>query len=100
MKNVQESEMLLSARKYHGEELQRRGAPFEFYPRKEVLERAIELASILAEKPRESLIVLKDNLVEEMRKKVKEAIEKELAMHNITFNLPEVKENIINLYND
>ena len=32
------SEMLLTARKYRGEELKKRGASFEVYPRAEVLE--------------------------------------------------------------
>lgn len=94
------SEMLLTARKYRGEELKKRGAPFEVYPRAEVLERSLELARLIAEKPRESLITLKDNLVADIREALPKAIEKELEMHRITFNLPEVKERIIDLYSN
>lgn len=91
-------EMLLSARTYRGEELKRRGIPFEVYPRKEVLERAIELAVLLAEKPRQSLIVLKDALVREIRENIPKAIEHELYMHDITFKQTEVRDKILNLY--
>lgn len=91
-------EMLLTARKYRGEELGRRGIPFEVYPRGVVVDRALELARLLSEKPRESLVVLKENLVSEIRGALPEAIEKELKMHEVTFSLPSVKEKIIDLY--
>ena len=91
-------EFLITARTFKGADLAKRGIPFEVYPRKEVLDRAIELAQILAEKPRISLITLKDNLVEKVRNELPAAIEKELLMHQITFRQPEVKEKIMNLY--
>lgn len=94
------SEMLLSARRYRGAELKERGVPFEVYSRAMVLGHALELARLLAEKPRESLLLLKDNLVSGIRAAIPAAIARELKMHEITFNLPEVKEKIISLYNN
>jgi polyketide biosynthesis enoyl-CoA hydratase PksI len=94
------SEMLLSARRYHGEELEKRGIPFEVCRRKDVLNHALEIADLLAEKPRQSLIVLKENLVKEMRDAVPQAIEKELVLHDITFHLPEVREKLFTLYDN
>lgn len=91
-------DFLITARTFRGDDLAKRGIPFEVYPRKDVLDKAIELAQILAEKPRISLITLKDNLVEDIRKNLPAAIEKELTMHQITFHQPEVKEKIMNLY--
>jgi polyketide biosynthesis enoyl-CoA hydratase PksI len=91
-------DVLMSARTFRGAELEKRGIPFEVHPRKEVLERAIELAETLAEKPRLSLVTLKDHLVAEYRQKLPEVIRKEVKMHDLTFHLPEVKEKILSLY--
>lgn len=92
-------DFLMSARTFRGSELEKRGVPFEVYPRKEVIKRALELAEIIAEKPRISLVTLKDHLVAEHRKKIPEIIKQEVAMHDLTFHQPEVKENIKKLYN-
>ncbi len=91
-------EFLMTARTYRGVQLEQRGIPFEVYARKMVLEKALELAELLAEKPRRSLILLKAHLTEQLRKKLPEMIQKELRMHDETFHLPEVKEKILNLY--
>ena len=64
------------------------------------MDKAIELAELIAEKPRTSLITLKDNMVEEIRANLPQAIDKELVMHNITFHQPEVKEKIMDLYGE
>ncbi|WP_010094413.1 polyketide synthase [Ornithinibacillus scapharcae] len=93
-------DILISARKFRGEELRKRGIPFEVYPRKEVLGQALELAEIIAEKPRLSLITLKNQLVKEHRNAISEVIKQEVQMHDITFHQPEVKENIQKLYID
>ena len=87
-------EMLLLARRYRGEELKQRGVPFPVHPRAEVLERALEIARELAEKPRISLITLKDQLVRSLREELPEVIRQEVAMHGKTFHQPEVRENI------
>lgn len=87
-------EMLLLARRYRGEELKQRGVPFPVYPRAEVMEQALAIARELAEKPRVSLITLKDQLVRTMRQELPEVVEQEVAMHDKTFHQPEVRENI------
>jgi polyketide biosynthesis enoyl-CoA hydratase PksI len=91
-------EMMLAARTYRGDDLQRRGIPFPVLPRAEVESYAMELAASLAEKPRVSLVTLKDHLVRSLRAGLASAIEQELAMHEKTFHLPEVKERIEALF--
>jgi polyketide biosynthesis enoyl-CoA hydratase PksI len=82
-------DFLISARTFRGVELEKRGIPFEVYPRNEVLERAVELAKVIAEKPRVSLITLKDHLVGDLRRRLPEVIQQELRMHEVTFHQPE-----------
>lgn len=91
-------EMLLLARRYRGEELKQRGVPFPVYPRAEVMDRAMEMARELAEKPRVSLITLKAQLVRSMRAELPEVVRQEVAMHDQTFHQPEVRENIRSLF--
>ncbi|MEU9678020.1 MULTISPECIES: polyketide synthase [Streptomyces] len=85
-------EMLLSAKTYYGRELKERGVPFPVLPRTEVLPYALELAETLAEKPRVSLVTLKDHLVSELRAELPRYIEREVAMHEKTFHQPEVRD--------
>lgn len=87
-------EMMLTAATYRGEELQKRGVPFPVLPRDSVLPHALELAATLAEKPRVSLVTLKDHLVAPLREQLPLFIEQEVAMHKLTFHQPEVKERI------
>lgn len=91
-------EMLLNAGNHRGAELEKRGIPFTVLPRAEVLEHALHLARQLSEKPRLSLITLKDHLVGHLREKLPQVIKKELEMHNKTFHQPEVKERIMRLF--
>jgi len=91
-------ELLLNARRYRGAELEKRGIPFPVLPRKEVLDYARQVARELAEKPRASLVTLKDHLVSRMREELSEVIAQEVAMHEKTFQLPEVKQRIIELF--
>lgn len=91
-------EMLMAAKNYRGQELQQRGIPFPVLPRAEVMEYAFELATTLAEKPRVSLVLLKDHLVASIRKELPEAIKNEVAMHDKTFHQPEVKSRIEALF--
>lgn len=91
-------EMLLTASNFRGVELEKRGISFPVLPRAEVLEYALQLARTLAEKPRISLITLKDHLVAEAREKLPAIIEKEVAMHGVTFHQPEVKDRIMALF--
>jgi polyketide biosynthesis enoyl-CoA hydratase PksI len=92
------AEMMMAARTYRGEELQRRGVPFPVLPRAEVMPYALELARDLAEKPRISLVALKDHLVASLREGLPQVIAQEVAMHETTFHRPEVKDRIEALF--
>lgn len=87
-------EMMLTAGNYRGEDLHRRGVPFPVLPRENVLDHARELARSLAEKPRVSLVALKDHLVAPLRAELPGFIEQEVAMHELTFHQPEVRDRI------
>lgn len=91
-------EMLLTAKNYRGEELQKRGFPFPVLPRDQVLEYAYDLAKTLAEKPRVSLVALKDHLVAELREELPGIIQQEVLMHEKTFGQPEVRTRIKTLF--
>ncbi len=91
-------EMLLAARTYRGEDLQKRGIPFPVLPREEIAEYALETAYALAEKPRISLITLKDHLVANLREELPKVIDQEVAMHEKTFHQPEVRDRIKSLF--
>lgn len=91
-------ELLLNAGNYRGADLEKRGVPFLVLPRQEVLGYARELAGQIAEKPRLSLITLKDHLVAQLREELPRVIEQEIAMHKKTFHQPGVKERIITLF--
>jgi polyketide biosynthesis enoyl-CoA hydratase PksI len=91
-------ELLLNAGNYRGAELEKRGIPFPVLPRAEVMEYAKDLARQLAEKPRLSLVTLKDHLVANLREKLPEYIERELIMHEKTFHQEEVKNRIMTLF--
>ncbi len=91
-------EMMIAARTYRGEELQKRGIPFPVLPRAEVMEYAVELARTIAEKPRISLVTLKDHLVAPLRDGLPRVIDQEIVMHEKTFHQPEVKDRIQALF--
>ncbi|PRP54756.1 polyketide synthase [Bacillus halotolerans] len=91
-------ELLMNAGNYRGADLEKRGIPFQVLPRSEVFEYAVELARELAEKPRNSLITLKDHLVAPLREQLSRVIEQELVMHEKTFHQDEVKTRITGLY--
>ncbi|NES19697.1 MAG: acyltransferase domain-containing protein, partial [Symploca sp. SIO3E6] len=78
-------EMIYTGRQYRGAELAQRGIPFPVLPRKEVLKYAHKLAKEIAEKPRLSLLALKQNLTEEIRSKLPAVVSQELEMHEKTF---------------
>lgn len=91
-------ELLITANHYRGAELEKRGVPFPVLPRKEVPDYAYRLARQVAEKPRVSLITLKDHLVAPLREQLPGVIEQELAMHEKTFHQAGVKERIMTLF--
>ena len=91
-------EMMLAARNYRGEELQKRGIPFPVLPREQVMAYALDLAETIAEKPRVSLVTLKDHLVASLREGLPKVIQQEEAMHEITFHQHEVRDRIKDLF--
>lgn len=91
-------EMMLSASNYRGEELQHRGIPFPVLPRDQVIAHAVELAQTLAEKPRNSLVTLKEHLNAPLREALPGMVAQEVAMHALTFAQPEVRSRIEALF--
>ncbi len=92
------TEMMLTANNYRGEELQQRGMPFPVVPRDKVMAHALDLAQTLAEKPKVSLVALKDHLSAPLRQALPATIAQEVAMHTVTFAQPEVKSRIATLF--
>nr|AFV96142.1 polyketide synthase [Cylindrospermum licheniforme UTEX B 2014]ARU81122.1 CylH [Cylindrospermum licheniforme UTEX B 2014] len=93
-------EMMYTAQNYRGKELFKKGIPFPVVPRKEVLNHALMLGYKIAEKPRLSLVTLKEHLTSEIKKRLPEVLEKELKMHDITFHQLEVANRIETIYGD
>ena len=87
-------EMLLTARSYHGGTLESRGVPFPVVPRAEVLPAAMALARDLADKPPTALRLLKEHLTRERRARLDDVVDREVAMHDITFAAPDVQARI------
>ena len=92
------TEMLLSAESYHGVALKQRGAPFRIVKKREVFATAMKLAKALADKPRLSLTLLKRHMARQIRAELPDVIEKELAMHDLTFAQEEVRARIETLF--
>jgi polyketide biosynthesis enoyl-CoA hydratase PksI len=92
------AEMMLTARNYYGGELRQRGVPFPVVRRKEVIPAALRMAREFAEKPRTSLVLLKQNLNAPLVAALPQSIERELEMHAISFAQPEVRVRIETLF--
>ncbi|MDJ0618873.1 MAG: polyketide synthase [Calothrix sp. MO_192.B10] len=93
-------EMMYTARNYRGKELAKRGISVTVVPKKDVLNHAKKLANEIAEKPRLSLITLKQHLTSEFRNKLPEVMKKELIMYEKTFHQPEVASRIETIYSE
>jgi polyketide biosynthesis enoyl-CoA hydratase PksI len=87
-------EMLLTARSYHGGTLEARGVPFPVVPRAEVIPTALSLARDLADKPPQALRLLKEHLTRDRRARLQEVVDREVAMHDVTFAAPDVQARI------
>jgi polyketide biosynthesis enoyl-CoA hydratase PksI len=94
------TEMLWTARGYHGGRLRDRGVPLAVVKRSEVVPAARALALELAERPRASLLLLKEHLSADIKRELVGAIAAESRMHDISFALPEVRERIAELAPD
>ncbi|SMO31796.1 Enoyl-CoA hydratase/carnithine racemase [Melghirimyces algeriensis] len=77
-------ELLFTGKNVKGTELADRGASVPILPRKEVLPHARKMARELAEKPRESLMLLKQHMVTSLKADLTEVVEKEWAMQEKT----------------
>lgn len=82
------TEMLYTAQRYRGGDLQARGVAVEVLKGSEVIPRALAIAREIADKPSLQLKLLKERLTEEIRHGVEDAIEKELVMHQLVFRTP------------
>ena len=79
------SEMLLTARSYHGGALEKRGLPYPVVPRESVIDTALGLARELADKPAEALRLLKAQLTLGLKTRLPATVDAEVAMHDVTF---------------
>lgn len=91
-------EMFYSGRNYQGKELKERGVLLKTVPQNEVIDLALEIAESLAEKPRLSLVTLKQHLIRPILQALPQIIEQEIAMHDITFTTQEVSARIEKLF--
>ncbi|MBV7338438.1 enoyl-CoA hydratase/isomerase family protein [Chloroflexi bacterium TSY] len=92
------AELLYSANNFHGGKLRERGIPAKVVKKQEVIATALTLARDLADKPRTSLKLLKQHLTQTIKAELPTIIEQELAMHEISFSQPEVRERIETLF--
>jgi polyketide biosynthesis enoyl-CoA hydratase PksI len=84
-------EMLLTGRAFRGSHFEGKPGFSYVLPRQDVMKKASELASIIAEKPRTSLLSLKFALSARKRELFEAARSSETLMHQITLPLPEVE---------
>ncbi|MEM7346573.1 MAG: polyketide synthase [Chloroflexota bacterium] len=91
-------ELLFSANNYHGGVLRERGISAKVVKKQAVISSALALARDLADKPLVSLKLLKAHLTDPIKQALPAIIEKELAMHEISFSQPEVRNRIETLF--
>ncbi len=92
------TEMLMSARTYHGGQLAERGVSARVVRRSDVLSAAMGLAKDMAANSPVALRLLKRRLAEKPRAELSEAVKAELSMHEVSFAQPEVRERIERLF--
>jgi polyketide biosynthesis enoyl-CoA hydratase PksI len=92
--NLLGCEMLFTAKNYYGCELKARGIEARVVKRTEVISVAMGIARDLADKPRLALAELKKALAGPVRAALPPVIEKELAMHRLTFAQPGIRARI------
>ncbi len=95
------SEMMLGGRTFRGGELAERGVPVNaIVPKADVYRRARRIALQIADKPVDSVYLLKYTLSSEKRKRLIDARRNEDLMHRITFAMPETRRRISEQYNE
>lgn len=75
------SEMMFTAQRYQGRELEARGVPLEVLNKEQVLARAFALARELAKMPLRQLALLKRHLVEDARRELPGVLREEDRIH-------------------
>jgi polyketide biosynthesis enoyl-CoA hydratase PksI len=91
-------EMMVTGNYLKGSELKGKCCFNYILPRAMVMEKALELATSIAEKPRSSLELLKKYMSIERRKNLEESCTLEAFMHHISFNQPDVVQQILENY--
>ncbi|HZN17325.1 MAG TPA: polyketide synthase [Micromonosporaceae bacterium] len=86
------SEMIFTGKYYKGSELARRRLFNTVVPSDEVLEKALDSAQRIAEKPRYVLELLKDALALPKRHALQDAIAREPVMNQVCFNRPDIEK--------
>jgi polyketide biosynthesis enoyl-CoA hydratase PksI len=89
-------EMLFTGQCFRGVEFEGRSLFNYILPRAEVLPKALDLASRIAEKPRFALTTLKENLSQSRKQIYERALEQETAMHRLTLGQPGIADLIGN----
>ncbi|WGK68648.1 polyketide synthase [Candidatus Haliotispira prima] len=93
------AEMMYTGKRFKGSELAGKGSNINYIlPKVEVLPKAEDIAAQMAEKPGESLYLLKHSLGAVKKKLVVEARLQEDLMHKISFHLPETQSIIREFY--
>ncbi|WP_331751247.1 polyketide synthase (plasmid) [Streptomyces globisporus] len=92
------TEMLYSGRPYLGRELAARGAGVNITAHHLVAHKAVTLAQRMAQAPRLTLELLKQEVVGPARQQALSALGREIANHAATLTSPEVRQRITALY--
>lgn len=93
------NEMMFTGQNYRGRTLKERGTSLKIVPNSEVIAESIKLAKSLAEKPRKSLMILKEHIRKSMLPALQEIIQQELIMHEMTIHEEEVSTRIEHFFN-
>lgn len=94
------NEMIYTGKLFKGKVFRERSQVNYVLPKEKVLPKAIQLAEIIAEKPRGTLATMKYSMNLKRRQLLQEARVHEDFMHKITFNQPEVQKIIEERYSE
>ncbi|OKI48960.1 polyketide synthase [Micromonospora sp. CB01531] len=86
------TEMILTARGYHGAELRDRGANVRVVPHDQVWPTATDIAQRIAQAPRHALTLVKQQLAASMLADTDTAMSRELEPHQTSWNHAEVRQ--------
>lgn len=92
------NEMIYTGKMYKGKVFKEKSLVNYVLPKDKVMDKAIQLAEIISDKPRGTLTTMKYSISLKKRQLLLEARVHEDFMHKITFNQPEVKDIIEKMY--